>query len=128
MTKDSLSTSLLQKPFVRFAGVGLTSTVLDIALLNVFAHFGVAVPVATAVGFLAGATNGYFLNSAFVFQADRTAARYIKYLVVSIGGFIITEFIVNYLHGSFGLNKAKLVAVVLVFFWNYGLSKVWAFK
>ena len=54
--------------------------------------------------------------------------RYGKYLIVSLGGFIITELLVNYLHNGIGVNKAKLVAVVVVFFWNYGLSKVWAFK
>jgi hypothetical protein len=26
------------------------------------------------------------------------------------------------------LNEAKLVAVAIVFFWNYSLSKLWAFK
>ena len=117
---------------LRFGVVGAVNTVVDFFALNVVLHAGAPNPVAVAAGYACGVTSGFFLNSHFVFQTDKTFARYLKYAAVAVVGFIFTELIVNGLAGPnashFHVNEAKLVAVVVVFFWNYGMSKVWAFK
>lgn len=121
--------SLSDRPIVRFAAVGVLSTLIDIAVLNLLLRAGVHVYLAGALGFAAGFTNGYVLNSRYVF-AHASRNSYIRYLLVSLGGLIITELILDFLHLQLGVGvtAAKLVAVGLVFFWNYGLSKVWVFK
>ncbi len=123
------SHNLSQSSFVRFAVVGALSTVIDFALLNILLRLGAPVLVAGAVGFFGGFTNGYLLNSKYVFQ-KASPDRYVKYFLVSLGGLGITELLLELLHVQAGLgtNLAKLIAVVIVFFWNYVLSKFWVFQ
>lgn len=132
---ETTSSSWLEKihshPAVRFAVVGAISTVWDVLVYTLLLKAGVNIYLATALGFLVGLTNGYLMNSRFVFAQERSAARYGKYAVVSGIGLLLTELIIHLLHvdwAHLSALKAKLVAVVLVFFWNYGMSKLWAFK
>ncbi|MBU6389708.1 GtrA family protein, partial [Patescibacteria group bacterium] len=83
----------LDQPIVRFAGVGFLSTVIDIGLLNLLNYLGVNIYVATAVAFITAMTNGYLLNSRFVFSQERSYQRYIKYCIVSAVGLVLTELI-----------------------------------
>jgi putative flippase GtrA len=119
---------LSESPFLRFAGVGALSTVIDLVILNLLLKVGGSIYIAGALGFFAGFSNGYFFNSRYVFKSASTS-RYVKYFVVSVGGLVITELLLDLFHVRLGLgpNTAKLIAVVVVFFWNYGLSKFWAF-
>lgn len=127
-----MSLSLLfKRSIVKFAGVGVVSTFSDLTLLKVLLLLHVNVYLATALGFLLGLTIGYFMNGRFVFKTERTTARYAKYALISIGGLLLTELIIHLLHIDFAVTtafKAKLVAVAVVFFWNYGWSRFWAFK
>jgi putative flippase GtrA len=117
---------------VRFAGVGVISTICDLTVLKVlYPYVWDNVYGATAIAFLCGLTVGFLLNGRYVFKQDHTLSRYLKYGLVSLGGLILTELIIHALHVDLHIMtafKAKLVAVALVFFWNYGWSKVWAFK
>lgn len=123
--------TLLNSSFFKFGAVGFTSTVIDIILLNLSRKAKLPVWAATGIGFLGGSLNGYILNSLFVFHQNYSAVRYQRYFLISFGGLLLTEAIMHTLHVRFklmSLNKAKLVAVVIVFFWNYGLSKIWVFN
>lgn len=114
-----------------FALVGFVSTSIDLLVLKVLLVIGVNVYLSTAIGFFSGLVNGYLMNSHFVFRQVKSPGRYFKYVVVSLAGLLWTELIVDWLHvrsGRFSAMGAKLVAVVLVFFWNYLLSRKWAFK
>jgi putative flippase GtrA len=131
MQSASLLSWLSQRSIVRFAGVGAISTTADILLLHALYPAVLSIYWATAVGFLAGLTIGFLLNGRFVFGVDRTARRYIKYGLASFAGLMLTEFIIHILYQELGLTGplgAKLVAVGVVFFWNYSLSRFWAFR
>lgn len=122
-------TRISESRLIRFGVVGAVSTALDLAVYNLLLKLGVSVYIAGAVGFFAGFTNGYFFNSRYVF-ANASLDRYIKYLLVSLGGLLLTEFILWLLHGQlhFGTMVAKLGAIAIVFCWNYLLSSRWAFR
>ena len=128
-----MSTALVQRlttsRLIQFGLVGVLSTILDFCVYNLLLHAGVGVYLAGALGFLTGFANGYFFNSRYVFQ-KASSERAVKYLLISLGGLLITEAILHFLHVVAGLgpNVAKLGAVFVVFFWNYFLSKIWAFK
>jgi putative flippase GtrA len=109
--------------------VGALSTIIDLIVYNLLLRAGVHIYIAGAIGFFAGFTNGYFFNSRYVFYRASTE-RYVKYFLVSLGGLLITEMLLHELHLVLGMgqNPAKLVAVVVVFVWNYLLSKFWAFN
>jgi putative flippase GtrA len=121
-----------QSSFIQFGLVGLVSTAIDTGILELlYPRVLDNVYLATALGFFAGLTVGFLLNSQYVFQKDRTLNRYVKYGLISLGGLLLTELIVHILYVDLAVTtplKAKLVAVVLVFFWNYTWSKLWAFK
>jgi putative flippase GtrA len=119
--------SILKAPIVRFAAVGAVSTAIDLLVYNVLLTLGVHVLLAGALGFFAGFANGYFFNSRYVFQKGGSA-QYLKYFTLSVGGLGITELILHFLHEGIGENPAKLVAIGIVFFWNFLLSKYWAFR
>lgn len=125
----SKTTQFYNLPILRFAAVGGLSTALDFLVYNLFLKVGVGIYVAGALGFFAGFSNGYFWNSRVVFR-KASPERYLKYFVISVGGLIITELLLHIFHVNLGLgeNTAKLIAVIVVFFWNYGLSSMWAFK
>ena len=120
-----------QHSIVRFASVGVVSTILDLTFYVGSLALGLPIELAATLGFLAGLTNGYLLNSKHVFQTNRHATNYGKYFAVSFGGLLITLAIIQIVHVHLrlmGAFEAKLLAVAIVFFWNYGLSKAWAFK
>lgn len=126
-----LKSSLHKQPMVRFAAVGLLSTLLDVGVYRLLLHFHMVLFLAVAIGFMVGLTNGYFLNTRFVFAKEHNVMVYNKYALVSLGALGLTEGIIYLLSEIWKVMdnlEAKLVAVVLVFFWNYFLSKHWAFK
>lgn len=114
--------------FVQFAIVGAIGTLADIVVYSLLHNSNLA--IATAIGFLTGLTVNYLLNSTFVFKTGRSTTGYGKYFTISVGGFLLTELIVHLLYDGADLSRlmAKLAAVVVVFFWNYGWSKYWVFK
>jgi len=116
--------------------------VIDFGLLFLLVHMHVHLWIAQPISFAAAASNGYYWNSKWTFQGLGSGARhhqYIRFLVFSAIGLGINMAIV-----SFGLNfltggrpdlftkpqlaKAKLVAVVIVAFWNFLSNKLWNFK
>lgn len=128
---------LLEKQFIRYGVVGLASTILDFIFLNIsFVLLGNSnsfLWLATAIGFLVGTINGYFMNSRWTFQYDTKGSetkKFTQFAIVSAVGFFLTEFIVLSLAHTLDLEKnfAKLAAVVIVFFWNYFANKHWTFK
>ena len=121
---------LFQLQIVRFGIVGVCSTTLDVLSATLLHRAGMPAALATAIGFLLGFALGFILNSQFVFQTERTLNRTIKYLAISLGGLLISELIIYLLftHGHLTFLVSKLIAVVVVFFWNYVLSRIWAFR
>lgn len=131
MNSSALIRTASAHPLIRFAGVGALNTILDILVLKALTLAGMAVWIATAIGYICGWTNGFFMSSRYVFKTKASGARYAKYGLVSFGGLLLTELIINILHVRvfhIELLLAKLIAVAVVFFWNYTLSKVWAFS
>ncbi len=121
--------NLTEKPLLRFAVVGAISTITDLIVLNLSGLF-INIYLATTLGFLSGLTVGYFLNSNYVFRSEQTIHRYGRYGLTSAIGWGTTIGIMYGLHDVLGWRAlaAKLVAVVVVFIWNYNLSRLWAFR
>ena len=72
----------------RFAAVGVTNTVLGYAVYAALITAGAPYPVAGALGFAAGAVNGYILNRRWTFACSdsvRTRARYLSVALAGLG-------------------------------------------
>ena len=143
MVSSKNKKSSLLREIITYIAVGGVSTVIDIGLLKVATIIGWPYWIALALGFSAGTVNGYFMNSRWTFRyktKGQEGLKFGQFAVVSLIGLGLTELIGNgYVHyiakeltfGGYTIGTkmvGKLVAVVLVFVWNYLANKFWTFR
>lgn len=134
----------LLNQMIKYGAVGAVSTAIDMVILNIIKlFFGWPLWLALALGFLAGTVNGYYLNSRWTFHFDaegEEGKKFLQFAIVSAIGLGLTELIVNSYVNFIDLglsffdrdlssyNVGKLIAVALVFFWNFSANKFWTFR
>lgn len=119
---------------VKYAVVGAISTLLDMGTLNllvIFAHANVY--LAATCGFLIGTTNGYILNRFWTFQLKgekNFAKQFVQFAIVGGIGLALNNGLLYLFieYGHLNYNVAKLIAVFIIFFWNFTMNKIWTFK
>lgn len=120
------------RQFIKFSLVGVANTTIDIGFYLFFTRvFGIFYLVANILAFLIAVTNSYFLNRRFTFKSKQNKKlEYSLFVVVQIVGLLIAELILYVSVTSFGWIDihGKLVAVVIVIFWNFIASKNFVFK
>lgn len=116
---------------MRFAVVGAIGTTLDYLVLN-FSHLslGLGLYWALTLGFTAGALNNYLLNSLWSFRQPLSWKKLGQFLSVALIGLGLNNGIVFLLNEYWDIhyNAAKLVAIFIVFFWNYLTNRFWTFS
>lgn len=129
MAGRKLNKGLLQ--FIRYLFCGGVATVSDISMLF-FLNKVLFVNhlIAAAFAFITGVSINYTLNTILVFKSSGQIKKELSlFAIIGVGGLLWTEFIlwllVNKL--NFYLIVAKLVAVVLVLFWNFFMRKKFVF-
>jgi putative flippase GtrA len=124
------------KYFVKFCVVGATGAFVDFGSLTVLykvAHLPLALAIAIAFG--AAVANNYTWNILWTYNhqdhSDQHHITLSKFLLVSLVGLAINETIVNLmthvLNESYWLI-AKLIATVIVLFWNFVANRIWTFR
>jgi putative flippase GtrA len=139
------------KRFVKFAIVGGSGLVLDIALLNIFErNLRLSVPVAVALAFIIAATNNFIWNRLWVYPESRSQKKRKQlplFLAVNAAGLLINELIfalfqqpitalmamipipfVQSHYRGIGLNVTKLIAAVIVMLWNFFVNRFVTFR
>jgi putative flippase GtrA len=116
----------------KFASVGIINTAIDFILLSFFVWLGINLFLALAMSYTIGAANGYLLNNHWTYRhlkQPSTWQGFIKYAAISFVGLGLTEIIVYILYHGFhwGVTPDKLVAIVVVFTWNYIANKKFTF-
>lgn len=115
----------------RFGAVGAVGTILDYTILN-FTHLvlGVNLFPALTLGFLAGAINNYLMNSFWSFEQALSWQKLFRFLSIALVGLVFNNSIVYLLSelSDWNYNLAKLVAIVVVFGWNYFANRRWTFS
>ncbi len=134
---NKLIEKILGIEIIRYGIVGACSTALDYLFLNLshrlMNNANDKLWLATAIGFAVGLVNGYYMNSRWTFKyktKGKEAKTFSQFTIISLVGLGLTELIVLGFTNSGDLNKniAKLIAVIIVFFWNYFGNKIWTFK
>jgi putative flippase GtrA len=116
------------KQFGRFVVVGASNTLLSLAVYVVLLAVGVPYLVAAALGFAAGAANGYLLNRWWTFSAPPASARQVAaYLIVQVVGLLITVAVVGLLHGRTPGLVGQAVAIPLATVAMFSLNRTWTF-
>lgn len=124
------------KPFVRYAAIGITNTILDFAIYTSLtrgwswwrAHY----LLANATSFSIVVTWSFFWNKRWAF-GDRALQRlpqYVKFVIVTLGGIAITQCILSIGVQIFHLVDlvAKVIAGPPVVVWNFLMYRCWAFR
>ena len=133
------------RQFVKFCTVGASSAVIDVGLLNLFAQvLGWHWIPSQVLSFSLAVTNGFVWNSLWTFRGIRGASaktRYARFYTTNVVGLllnlVVMKLVMFLLTGKLLypgnppqliLNIAKLVAIVVVAFWNFLASKYWTFR
>lgn len=127
-----------QKPsfqqFVKFVMVGITSSVINLALLYSFTEFlAVFYLYSAALSLLISSVNGYTLNHKWTFKTEekrRHHSSYGKYLILITCTYFINLSVLGFLVESFGIWYifAEIIAIFVALIGNFFGSKFWAFK
>ncbi len=121
------------RQFTKFALVGLLNTLIDYA---VFAGLVFAVHihylVANIISFSLAATNSYLLNRRWTFRSRNPAWRNeaVKFFIIIILGLGLNEVILFLLVDKAHIHAllAKAAGIVVVMFWNFLGTRLWAFR
>ena len=119
--------------FFRYAVVGCLGTAVDLGSLYLFVDvFHVPLLVSTAASFILAVINNFILNKYWTFRNRNTNVRkqFIKFLIVSSGGLLLTEVLMAFFVYVLGIwyMAGKLITSGLVLVWNFLANKYWTFR
>lgn len=126
--------------FVKFAIVGAIGMVVDLTVLTLSREvLGLPLMAAVALGFSAAVVSNFNWNRRWTFPESRErpfGPQLMQFTVVNVIGLAINEVIVIGLHPVFSTVlpdppaylAAKVIAIGVVLFWNYGANRLWTYK
>ena len=137
--------------FLKFALVGISGTIIDIAFFNLFnQRFGISPVTAKSLSFSVAVFNNFIWNRLWTYPESRQlpfTKQFGQYLVVSIICLLINTTIFALADQSFihlfekilpinfifsptvvGHNASVAVATIVVLFWNYFANRFWTFR
>jgi putative flippase GtrA len=128
------------KQFVKFAVVGATGTIVNLAVLKATLFlwgrlvgdptFGVEI-FASGLAFGVAVVNNYLLNRWWTFRATGGfATQFLKFFVVSCAGLALNELAFWLFRGQVGLGVlvSQCIAILCVLPFNFILNKLWSFR
>ena len=119
--------------FVKYCIVGLLGAVIDILVLYFLVKYAnLNYLLAGSLSFVLAVINNYCLNKFWTFQnkSKKYFKQFSSFLLIALVGLILNigimyacvEFLnINYL-------TAKVLAIIIVTFWNFLMNKFWVFK
>ena len=118
--------------FVKFGIVGISNTLLTFIVYTLLLKvFGVNYLLASAIGFIAGATNGFLLNRRWTFRDHvGDALTPVRWGIVQTGGLAIDEVLLYLLVHDAHLDKllAQALATVVVTITTFFANRAWTFR
>lgn len=122
------------RQFVKFCVIGMTNVCIDFLVYIILTRFFHLYFVLANLGSFAIAVSwSFYMNKNWTFKdflGEKLREKYIKFFVtnaigVSIQTLLLYCFVV-YMHWNDIISKA--LAVVIVVFWNFFVSKYWVFR
>lgn len=119
--------------FLKYAIVGISSTIIDMATLFVLVDILKAnLYFSLIISFLLAVINGFTFNKIWTFndKNQKYKKQFLKFLIVSIIWLGLTLFAMYLLVEILGIYYllSKIFTSVIVLFWNYTWNKIWTFK
>jgi putative flippase GtrA len=124
--------------FARFCVVGAIGAVVDFSILNLGIQvFGLPKWLANTFSFFAAVLSNFVWNRRWTYpetKGDPIGPQLSRFLMVNLVGYGINQAIFlsldRYLFtdwGPRGYNLAKVIAIGVVLFWNFGVNRVWTY-
>lgn len=121
--------------FFRYLFVGGIATVVDWSCLYALTELGqIHYLISTSIAFLAGLATNYILSKQLVFKANEARVtpvmEFLSYAVIGVFGLGITELIMVLFTNRLMLHYmlSKVIATVVVLFWNYAARRFMIYK
>jgi putative flippase GtrA len=143
--------------FIKFSVVGTLGAVIDFGILNLLVQLaGFPKVAANVCSFTAAVISNFVWNRLWVYpetRGDPLRKQFVQFLVVNVAGLAINTAIFyasdRWLLGEAGLlagpvgalalfigmdhfdlayNGAKVIATVVVLFWNFFVNRLWTFR
>ena len=119
--------------FIKFGITGVSGMVIDFFLTWLFkdvVHLNQF--LANAIGFSAAVTSNYIINRQWTFRDRQTKAvpQFAAFLAVSLIGLLLNSSVIFLFNTLLNVNFyiSKVLAVFIVFFWNFSLNYFLVFK
>jgi len=116
---------------IKFGLVGIVATIIDYGLLVIFTEmFNIPSLLSAAISFTISVIFNYIASVKWVFNVNNKKHSKTKELVIfiilSVIGLLINEFIMWILEKEFSMHYTitKLLATVVVMFWNFITRKI----
>ncbi len=126
-----LNTPLLVQ-FIKFGIVGISNTLITFAVYTLLLKvFGVWYLAASAIGFTAGAINGFLLNRAWTFREHvGDALTPVRWGAVQCSGLALNEGLLYLFVDRVGLDKllAQACATAIVTVLTFLANRAWTFR
>ncbi len=126
--------------FVKFALVGTLGMVIDLTMLNVLhGLLGWHLLVANSISFSAAVVSNFTWNRLWTFPETRhrpVASQLAQFATVSVIGLGLNNLVlwqvyrllVPFVPAPWNYNAAKMFAIGVVLFWNFGANRLWTFR
>ena len=119
--------------FVKFGLVGILNTLVHyLVFYLLFRVAGIAMIVASAVGYMSGVLNSYLINRKWTFKATGSGygTEFVKFFVVNLVSLGVNLLSLQFLVSSFGMMPeiSQVLAIFCSLLVNFSGNKWWTFK
>jgi putative flippase GtrA len=119
--------------FLKFCVIGFSGMLIDFGTTWVLKEkVRINKYIANSTGFIIAATSNYIWNRFWTFHSENEhiVTEYLSFILISLAGLGINNFVIYLLHGRMKLNFyfSKLIAIGVVTLWNFILNYLITFR
>lgn len=119
--------------FIKFCVIGFSGMLIDFGVTWLLKEkIRINKYIANSTGFILAATSNYIWNRFWTFHSEnkQVVTEYLSFLLISIAGLGINNFVIYVLHGRLKLNFyfSKLIAIGVVTLWNFIMNYLITFR
>lgn len=132
--KDSLKNQHSDKAliqFLKFCVVGLSNTVISLAVYYIILYFGAHYVIASILSFIISVLNAYYWNYKYVFNTKSDILKSLIKTYTSYGfSYVLNTTLLIILVEYYNISEllAPILVLVITVPLNFILNKFWAFK
>jgi putative flippase GtrA len=126
--------------FLKFAAVGALGMAVDLTVLNIMHKlFGLPLLAANTISFTTAVLSNFTWNRLWTFPESRQrplVPQLAQFGLVNIVGLAINNLVLwvvfnlinDFVPDPLDYNLAKIAAIGVVLFWNYGINRLWTYR